>query len=131
MKTELFTLCDSAQEYAGKCVIMGTFNEIKGDSFPTALQNISLVIRLAFDPDEDWHSTLTISAYNISDKEFPIVKFDTVITNKPTSNGQRSFVNALLKLDGIQIPKPGTYRFEVKLGDWSDNIELYASLNKI
>lgn len=126
MKTEILTLCDSAQEYLGKTVIMGTFNEFKSTVFPTLIQNVSLVIRIAFNHDEDVNAELNIRAYNIKEPEYLIINFNTPFTNKPNSNGKRSFANAILKLDGLQIPKPGTYVFEIKIGDWSDNIELYA-----
>lgn len=126
MKTEILTLCDSAQEYLGKCVIMGTFNEFKTASFPTMIQNVSLVIRIAFDQDEDIEAEMSIRAYNIKEPEYLIVNFNTPFTNMANRNGKRSFANAILKLDGLQIPKPGTYVFEIKIGDWSDNIELYA-----
>lgn len=127
MKTELFTLCDAAQEYMSKCVIMGTFNEIKSAEFPTLIQNVSLVIRIAFDPDEVVNSNIQISAYNINEPEFRIINFTFPFSNQKTDNPQRSFANAILKLDGLQIPKPGTYRFQIEIGDWHDNIELYAN----
>ncbi len=127
MKTELFTLCDAAQEYMSKCVIMGTFNEIKSGAYPTAIQNISLVIRIAFEPDETVKSDIHISACNVSEPEFRIIDLTFPFNNQTANNPQRTFANAILKLDGLQIPKPGTYRFQIEIGDWQDNIELYAN----
>lgn len=127
MKTEVFTLCDNAQDYSGKSIIVGTFNEIKAESFPTTVQSICMVIRIAFEPDEKIDSTLVISAYDVDNPDALLMKFDAPFNNMPTENKRRSFANAVLKLDGFIIPKPGTYRFELKVGDWSDNLELYAS----
>lgn len=126
MKTEVLTLCDSAQEYLGKSVIVGTFNEIKAEAYPTAIQNVCMAIRIAFNPDEKVESTLTIRAYDVENPDALLMKFETPFNNNPSGNNQRSFTNALLKLDGFMIPKKGTYRFEISIGDWSDNIEVYA-----
>lgn len=131
MKTELLTLCDAAQEYIGKCVIVGTFNEFSSESFPAMIPNVSLVFRIAFEPNEYIDSNIIIKAYNVADPDFPIVNLNAAVLNKPSNNSKRSFTNGILKLDGLQIPKPGTYRFEVSIGDFKDDIELYASiLNK-
>jgi hypothetical protein len=49
MKTELFTLCDFAQEQNGKLTIVGTFDTIVSRNFPNAHPQLSIVIRLRFD----------------------------------------------------------------------------------
>ena len=49
MKTELFTLCDFAQENGGKLTIVGTFDTIIARSFPCVHPHLSIVIRMRFD----------------------------------------------------------------------------------
>ena len=52
MKVDIFTLCDSAQEYGGKLIIIGTFNSIYGKEFPTLHPEFALVARVVFGEDE-------------------------------------------------------------------------------
>lgn len=49
MKTELFTLCDFAQEQGGKLTMVGTFDTIISRHFPCVHPQLSIVIRLRFD----------------------------------------------------------------------------------
>ncbi|GHU09525.1 hypothetical protein FACS1894151_07450 [Spirochaetia bacterium] len=49
MKTELFTLCDFAQESGGKLTVVGTFDTIIARNFPCTHPQLSVVIRLRFD----------------------------------------------------------------------------------
>jgi hypothetical protein len=49
MKIELFTLCDFAQENAGKLTIVGTFDTISAREFPCVHPGLSIVVRLRHD----------------------------------------------------------------------------------
>jgi len=49
MKTELFTLCDFAQENSGKLTLVGTFDTIIARDFPCVHPQLAVVIRLRFD----------------------------------------------------------------------------------
>ncbi len=49
MKTELFTICDFAQEQGGKLTIVGTYDTIVSRSFPCVHPQLSVVIRIRFD----------------------------------------------------------------------------------
>jgi len=49
MKTELFTLCDFAQENGGKLTLVGTFDTIIARDFPCVHPQLAVVIRLRFD----------------------------------------------------------------------------------
>lgn len=35
MQIEIFTICDNAQVYAGKAVVMGAFNQLKAKKTPS------------------------------------------------------------------------------------------------
>ncbi|MFA6506149.1 MAG: hypothetical protein WCT14_08630 [Treponemataceae bacterium] len=49
MKIELFTLCDFAQENAGKLTVVGTFDTIVAREFPCVHPLLSIVVRLRHD----------------------------------------------------------------------------------
>lgn len=129
MKTEIFTLCDTAQEYMGKAVIVGTINELKSQTFPVSVPNMSLVVRLASDPEEIIHPEIKLTAYNINNPDKKIITLNVPIVTNGSDKSRRNFLSFMLKLDGLPIPEEGTYKFEIKIGEWSDNIELYVIKN--
>ncbi|MDR1428951.1 MAG: hypothetical protein LBI85_01560 [Spirochaetaceae bacterium] len=49
MRTELFTLCDFAQENGGKLTIVGTFDTIIAREFPCVHPHLFIVIRIRYD----------------------------------------------------------------------------------
>ena len=52
MQIEIFTVCDSAQVYAGKAVILGAFNQIKVKKLPAVVPNLTLAVRVALEKEE-------------------------------------------------------------------------------
>lgn len=128
MKTEIFTLCDSAVEYNGKAVIVGTINDVNGTSYPLTIPSVSLFARVAFEPEESADSTLSVLGYNVDDPELVITRFVFPLKVSPSPNNRMNYINIILKLDGLHIPKQGVYCFELKTPDWSDKIVLYANL---
>lgn len=52
MQIEVFTMCDGAQTYSGKAVIMGSFNQVKTKKLPLIMQNLTLAVRIAFEKNE-------------------------------------------------------------------------------
>ena len=49
MKTVLFTIADSVELYEGKLVIVGVFDVINENTFPTTLWPVDLAIKLRAD----------------------------------------------------------------------------------
>jgi len=52
METEIFTLCDFAQDAGGKLTIVGTFDQIGSQTFPIVHPYCSLACRLRFSEKE-------------------------------------------------------------------------------
>lgn len=52
MQVEVFTLCDSAQVYSGKAIIVGAFNQIIAPKLPIVMQSVTLAIRISFEAEE-------------------------------------------------------------------------------
>lgn len=46
MEYEIFTICDNAQNYNGKMVIVGTFDTIFGQDFPLTYEAFSLAVKI-------------------------------------------------------------------------------------
>lgn len=53
MQIEIFTICDNAQVYAGKAVVMGAFNQVKAQKVPVVIPNLTLAVRVAFEKEEE------------------------------------------------------------------------------
>lgn len=63
MQIEIFTLCDSAQVYAGKAVVAGAFNQVVAKQLPFSL-NLTLAVRAAFEKNEGSDKTFIFDIRN-------------------------------------------------------------------
>ncbi len=68
MKTELFTLCDFAQEQGGKLTVVGTFDTIVSRNFPCIHPQLSIIIRLRFDLWEFGTHSFRIETRDLDDE---------------------------------------------------------------
>ena len=57
MQIEIFTICDYAQVYAGKAVVMGAFNQMKAQKLPVVVPNLTLAVRVSFEKEESGDKT--------------------------------------------------------------------------
>lgn len=57
MQIEIFTICDNAQVYAGKAVVMGAFNQLKAKKLPVVVPNLTLAVRVSFEKEESGDKT--------------------------------------------------------------------------
>ena len=125
MKVDIFTLCDSAQEYGGKLIIVGTFNSIYAKEFPTLHPEFALVARVVFSENEkDVHKI-----------DFSVKKNDENVYSMPpgqmtadTTNtkGKDAIINVVVKGNNIPIPSDGTYVVTLKVDDkvWESDLHV-------
>lgn len=52
MKIEIFTICDNAQAYGDKLIVVGPFTIIAGPELPISRPPFSIAVRLRYTPDE-------------------------------------------------------------------------------
>ena len=64
MQIEIFTLCDNAQVYAGKAVVIGAFNQIKVQKLPVMIPSLTLAVRVSFDKTEAGDKTFYFDIKN-------------------------------------------------------------------
>lgn len=64
MQIEIFTLCDNAQVYAGKAVVIGAFNQIKVQKLPVMIPSLTLAVRVSFDNTEAGDKTFFFDIKN-------------------------------------------------------------------
>lgn len=116
MNVDIFTLCDSAQDYNGKMIIVGTFNSFQLSSFPSPYPDISIAVRLRFDKDEIGKHTIEISIIKSDDNKYLVnpvhAQFDIKEANDDNLN---YYTNFILKLNNILIPSAGKYTVILKV----------------
>lgn len=109
MKIDIFTLCDNAQEYSGKLVIVGTFNEIYAEKFPATHPEMAIVARTIIEDENLESHDLEISAINAeTGKPALIQPFKTRLDTKG-NKGKPVYSNLILRMNNILIQEPGKY----------------------
>ena len=109
MTTEIFTFCDSATDYNGQLVIVGTFNNIYAQSFPALHPTLAFVAKVAFDENESREAHQFRFRIQKSDEEIVLMDTGVQAMNLQYENGKKANANILLKADNIMLPKPGVY----------------------
>ncbi len=128
MNVDIFTLCDNAQEYNGKLVIIGTFNRIYAKSFPTLHPEFALVARVIFNEKERGihHIDYFIKK---NDEEVYIMPPGQMIADTRNAKGKDTAVNVVVKGCNIPIPSLGTYIVSLKVDDkvWVSDLTVSQS----
>lgn len=123
-------LCDSANDYQGKLCVLGAFDSIYAGRFPAIHPHCALAIRLLFRPEEEGQHELKITLTDsdggsvLPDGGGPVIRFDVPEIPDETFFLSRNFV---LDLNGLPLPKPGQYSFDVRVdGEILSQIPLQA-----
>lgn len=124
MKVDIFTLCDSAQEYNGKLVIVGTFNSIVAKQFPVVHPEFALVARIVFDENEKGVHNVK---FCIKKNENVFIMPETTM-NVDTSGtqGKDAVTNFVVKGNSIEIPEDGVYKVILKVDEreWESDLNV-------
>lgn len=108
MQINIFTLCDNAQEYNGKLVIVGTFNQIVSERFPLVRPELAIVAAIRFDEEEKGDHSIEFSIKNENSGAYLLEPLNTK-ANNGAAKGKYSFANFVIKLNGLVIKEPGEY----------------------
>lgn len=125
MKVDIFTLCDSAQEYSGKLIIIGTFNRIYAKEFPTLHPEFALVARVVFGEDEKGVHNINFSIKK-DDEDVYIMLPGQITADTTNTKGNDVVSNLVVKGNNISIPSAGTYVVTLKVDDkiWESNLHV-------
>lgn len=116
MKVDIFTLCDSAQEYGGKLIIVGTFNSIYAKEFPTLHPEFALVARVVFGEDEKGVHNIDFSIKK-NGEEVYIMPPGQMTADTTNTKGKDAIINVVVKGNNIPIQSEGTYIVTLKVDD--------------
>lgn len=125
MKVDIFTLCDSAQEYSGKLIIVGTFNSIYAKDFPTFHPEFALVARVVFGEDEKGIHYIDFSIKKDGEDVY-IMPPGQMTADTTNTKGKDAIINVVLKGNNIPIPSDGTYVVTLKVDDkvWESDLHV-------
>lgn len=125
MIVDIFTLCDSAKEYHGKLVIVGTFNTISATQFPANHQELAIVARILMTKDEKGKHELEISIKKEDEDIYLVNPFKIEVDNSDLSSDMGN-VNLIFNANNILIPCGGKYTISLKIGDFEKKSTLYV-----
>jgi len=124
METEIFTLCDFAQDAAGKLTIVGTFDQIGSKIFPLVHPSCSLACRLRFSDKEAGSHNFRIRLVDLNGKEV-IPPIEGTINVGMPANANYAAINIVGNLNQLKFDKEGRYSFELYVDDnWQTGLPL-------
>jgi hypothetical protein len=124
METEIFTLCDFAQDAGGKLTIVGTFDQIGSKTFPVIHPSCSLACRLRFSEKETGVHDFKLRLVDSKGKEV-IPSIEGSINVGMTANSQYAAINIVGNLNQLKFEKEGRYSFELYVdGNWVTGLPL-------
>jgi len=124
METEIFTLCDFAQDAAGKLTIVGTFDQIGSKTFPVVHPSCSLACRLRFSEKEKGAHHFRIRLVDLQGNEV-IPSIEGTINVGIPAHAHYAAINIVGNLNQLKLEKEGRYSFELYVDDnWQTGLPL-------
>lgn len=123
MQIDIFTLCDYAQNYAGKSFIIGTFNQISSKSFPFVYNSFNVVGRIGY-------KTLGIKKLKLEvldPKGVDVISPIDWNVDVGKDNTKIAFVEFNIALNQVQFREPGTYEVKLYCEDEVRVLTLYVT----
>lgn len=122
---DIFTLCDSAQDYNGKLVICGAFNILKLNSIPNNIVDLTIVSRFSFEKKGDDEIEVEVGIKKYKTEEFLIKPIKTKLKQNEIK-GQFVSSNMIINIRGIAVTSAGEYTAYIKIGE-----NMHTSMLKI
>jgi hypothetical protein len=127
LETEIFTLCDFAQDNHSKLTIVGTFDGIQSRQFPTVHPTCSVAIRLRFGAKEMGEHGFRLRIIDEAGTEV-INPIEGNINVGPAGDRQFGSLNIVVNFEKLKFEKAGRYSFELYIdGEWVSGLPLFLS----
>jgi hypothetical protein len=124
MEVELFVVCDNAQNYQDKMVVVGPFNTIHAESCPFIPPAFSLACRLNYtNLDEYGEKSVKIDFLNEKGDSF-IPTINSSI-NIPANVEDSHIVSLVVGFGNVKFDSFGKYSIQVTIGDFHRELPLY------
>ena len=112
MKVPLAVLCDAANvSREGKLNILGVFSDLWAGQFPCTHPSLTLVVGLEATFTERGEHAVDIRLVDADGGE--LLKLDGRVNVQGPRPGRPIFTQAILQLNNISFPKPGSYTLDI------------------
>lgn len=126
MITEIFTLCDFAQDANGKLNILGTFDSIAASKFPVTHGLFSIALKVRFAENECGDHKLLLKIINADNSVANEINGNITI-NRPVGGVDYSSFQFVANFNGFVFKEKGKYKFELFIDDeWISGITLHV-----
>lgn len=131
MNFDIFTLCDSAQEYAGRMIIVGTFNTINVTALPTVYPEFAIAAKITLDQAQNKVQSEHIVKFYIKKIDsdlYLLPPFEHKINTDNTLDF--SDLNLVMRFNGIPIKEEGRYIVTMEIDSLKKETNLFVRLHK-
>ncbi|HYR10628.1 MAG TPA: hypothetical protein VEQ60_22820 [Longimicrobium sp.] len=117
MKIPMAVLADEANvSQEGKLNLMGIFDRIAAAEFPVVHPKMVFAFRVEADSGDSGRA-FPVQVSMEDEDGTAIFQADGEMMAPPVPPGEFSTANQIFALVGVQFPRPGIYRFVVRVGD--------------
>lgn len=124
MKKEIFTICDSAESYGDKLIIVGPFTHIHLNALPATHPGFSVVARLRYDKGGTVQKEMTLRIAGPDGKE--VIEPVTIPLNLPPREDDLAVFNLKLSVSQLKFDIPGEYRITLDGDDLSEELSFFV-----
>jgi hypothetical protein len=122
MKLEIFTLCDAANDSAGKLNMLGAFDRVRSPHAPFVLPHCAVVARLRFHRIEEGNHTLRV-IFADEDGHSVLAPVEGQVTVRFPEGAPSVAINLIMGINGFKLESFGEYTVDLAL----DGIHLGSS----
>jgi len=107
MVTEVFVMCDGANDSHGKLNILGAFDMIVAGEFPFVHPHCTIALRLRYDRTDGQESTIRLVLQNAAG-DAVLTSIDTTVKRAAAANPTAS-ANLIVNINALRFEKPDDY----------------------
>jgi len=107
MVTEVFVMCDGANDSHGKLNILGAFDMIVAGEFPFVHPHCTIALRLRYDRTDSQESTIRLVLQNAAG-DAVLTSIDTTVKRAASANPTAS-ANLIVNINALRFEKPDDY----------------------
>ena len=112
LKLEIFTLCESAADYAGKLCILGAFDHVSAPQAPHVVPRCAVVARLRFHRVEEGTHKLRVSVAD-ADGRSVVPNVEAQVTVPFPETAQSATFNLVVHINGLRLAAFGEYTTDI------------------
>jgi len=125
LKLEIFTLCDSAVDYAGKLCVLGAFDHIRAREAPHVVGHCAVLARVRFHRIEEGPHKLRVTIAN-EDGRTLLPPVDAQVTVQFGETSRSAAFNLIMAINGLKFDQFGEYTVDLAVdGVHQGSLPLY------